>query len=134
MSYIIYGADVSGLVRKETSIIPFLESEEFKNIDPDGYDSWMEYKENNHSLNFWDWVRNWDVGFANGFAGFLANIINRESNLDLNSDGYYLGIYLNLPWRFSEEMRQLDEEKFHAIIQEKLRFFTGSVEWGYFTV
>lgn len=134
MSYIIYGADVSGIVRNKTNIISYLESKEFKCNNPDVYDNWQENKKDNPSLSFWEWVSNWDNGIEVGFSGFLANIINKEFHLDLTGDGYYVGIGLDLPWMFSDKMLHLTEKQFHTVIQDKLCFFTGEVKWGFFTV
>ena len=65
-----------------------------------------------------------------GLGAFLHDVIKKEEDIDLDmgdSNGFILGIAPNLPWYYSENIRNLTNDKFCALIADYVKRISDHV-------
>lgn len=96
--------------------------------------------ETQEELEYWkkEWFLAYDSMGYHGLGAFLHDVIKKEEDIDLDmgdSNGFILGIAPNLPWYYSENIRNLTNDKFCALIADYVKRISDHVPtvqmWDY---
>ena len=88
--------------------------------------------ETQEELEYWkkEWFLAYDSMGYHGLGAFLHDVIKKEEDIDLDmgdSNGFILGIAPNLPWYYSENIRNLTNDKFCALIADYVKRISDHV-------
>lgn len=87
------------------------------------------------------WKKEWFLAYDSmgyhGLGAFLHDVIEKEEQLDLNmgdSNGFILGIAPDLPWYYSENIKNLTNDMFCSLIAKYVKKISDHVPsvqmWG----
>lgn len=74
-----------------------------------------------------NWIENYDSCGYNGLGALLRDVIGSEENIELDiydAAGIFLGICADVPWAFSEKLRQISKSDFDAVLTKYIRKVT----------
>lgn len=80
------------------------------------------------------WKKEWFLAYDSmgyhGLGAFLHDVIKKEEDIDLDmgdSNGFILGIAPDLPWYYSENIRNLTNDMFCALIAKYVKKISDHV-------
>lgn len=74
-----------------------------------------------------NWIENYDSCGYNGLGALLRDAIESEEGIILtiyDATGVFLGICADVPWAFSEKLRQMSQSDFDAVLTKYIRKVT----------
>ena len=105
------------------------------------YENYKEYVYDNDTLTqeeleSWriDWFLDYHSSIYQGLGAFLHDVIEEEEHIDLDmgySNGFVLGLSPDLPWYYPENIRNLTNDKFCALIAkyiEKISDYVPTIQ------
>lgn len=112
-----------------------------ESYDSSLYENYKEYVYNNDTLTqeeleCWriDWFLDYHSSIYQGLGAFLHDVIEEEEHIDLDmgySNGFVLGLSPDLPWYYPENIRNLTNDKFCALIAkyiEKISDYVPTIQ------
>ena len=108
---LIYGICVDEIKNNEIDFKEYVNYDDSKT--PEEQEYWKK-----------EWFLAYDSMGHHGLGAFLHDVIEKEEQLDLNmgdSNGFILGIAPDLPWCYSENIRNLTNDMFCALIAKYVK-------------
>lgn len=112
-----------------------------ESYDSSLYENYKEYVYDNDTLTqeeleCWriDWFLDYHSSIYQGLGAFLHDVIEEEEHIDLDmgySNGFVLGLSPDLPWYYPENIRNLTNDKFCALIAkyiEKISDYVPTIQ------